>query len=57
MIINYLKFVLAPVNVFVTRRQSTFEVFVLREFPDKGGVYVGLWKELANSAVETEKRK
>ena len=47
---------MAPVNVFVTRRQSTFEVFVLREFPDKGGVYVGLWKELANSVVETEKR-
>ena len=56
-IINYLKFVLARVNVFVTRRQSTFEVFVFREIRDKGGVCIGLQRELANSVRGTEKRK
>lgn len=56
-VINYLKFVLARVCVLVTRRQSTFEVFVFPEILGKVGVYIGLRRELANIVRDIEKRK
>ena len=51
------KICLARVCVLVTRRQSTFEVFVFPEILDKVGVYIGLRRELANIVRDIEKRK